>query len=58
MYVKAQMKYADKTGALYTLVIGEDEMNNNAANLKSMTNGESMLVTLEAECIANSIERG
>ncbi len=56
--VKAQMKYADKTGALYTLVIGEDEMNNNAANLKSMTNGGSMLVALDAQAIANSIERG
>ena len=53
--VKAQMKYADKTGALYTLVIGEDEMNNNAANLKSMTNGGSLMVKLDAAEIADSI---
>jgi histidyl-tRNA synthetase len=56
--VKAQMKYADKTGARYTLVIGDDEMNNNAANLKSMTNGGSVLVSLDADSIINSIERG
>ena len=55
--VKAQMKYADKTGALYTLVIGEDEMNNNAANLKSMQGGDSMMVQLDAESIADSIRR-
>jgi histidyl-tRNA synthetase len=56
--VKAQMKYADKTGALYTLVIGDEEMSNNAANLKSMQNGESVMVQLDAESIANSMQRG
>ena len=56
--VKAQMKYADKTGALYTLVIGDEEMQNNAANLKSMQNGESVMVQLDAESIVNAIQRG
>ncbi|MBQ1821565.1 MAG: histidine--tRNA ligase [Clostridia bacterium] len=56
--VKAQMKYADKTGARFTMVIGEDEMNNNAATLKSMKGGDSMQVPLDAESIANLIERG
>lgn len=56
--VKAQMKYADKTGARFTMVIGEDEMNNNAATLKSMQGGDSMQVPLDAESIANLIERG
>ena len=56
--VKAQMKYADKTGALYTLVIGDEEIKNDAANMKSMTNGESVMVRLDADEIANSIQRG
>ena len=56
--VKAQMKYADKTGALYTLVVGDEEMQNGAANLKSMQNGESRMVGLDAHEIANSIQRG
>ncbi|MBR0437006.1 MAG: ATP phosphoribosyltransferase regulatory subunit, partial [Clostridia bacterium] len=53
--VKAQMKYADKTGALYTLVIGEEELNEGAANLKSMMNGGSILVKLDAAAIADMI---
>ena len=56
--VKAQMKYADKTGALYTLVIGDEEISNNAANLKSMANGDSMQVQLDVESIMNAIRRG
>ena len=52
------MKYADKTGARYTLVIGDEEMQNGAANLKSMANGDSMLVKLDAESIANLMQRG
>ena len=53
--VKAQMKYADKTGALYTLVVGEEELKDGAANLKSMQNGGSILVKLEASAIADMI---
>ena len=53
--VKAQMKYADKIGALYTLVIGEEELNEGAANLKSMMNGGSILVKLDAAAIADMI---
>jgi histidyl-tRNA synthetase len=53
--VKAQMKYADKTGAQYTLVIGDEEIQNGAANMKSMQNGGSVLVRLDAAEIANMI---
>ncbi len=38
--LKAQMKYADKIGAHYTMVLGEDEIKNNKAVLKNMKNGE------------------
>ena len=37
--VKAQMKYADKTAAEYTAVIGDDEIEAAAAELKNMANG-------------------
>lgn len=38
--LKAQMKYADKIGAKYTVVIGDDEIKNGKVNIKNMTTGE------------------
>ncbi len=38
--VKAQMKYADKIKAEYTMVIGDDEITSKSAQLKDMSNGE------------------
>lgn len=38
--LKAQMKYADKLGAKYSVVIGETEIAENKAKLKNMTTGE------------------
>ena len=37
--VKAQFKYADKTGAYFTAVIGESEMASGACNIKRMSDG-------------------
>ena len=45
--VKAQMKYADKLGAKYTLIIGDDEINNNLYKIKNMSNGEITEVAYE-----------
>lgn len=42
--VKAQFKYADKTGAKYTAVIGESEMQSGTCNLKRMSDGETFAV--------------
>ena len=53
--VKAQMKYADKTGARYTLVIGDEELKQGLANMKSMQNGGSLMVKLHAAEIADMI---
>ncbi len=39
--LKAQMKYADKIGAKYTMVLGDDEIANGKAKVKNMDNGES-----------------
>jgi len=40
--VKAQMRYADKLGARFTAVIGEDELAAGRAKLKNMAGGEAV----------------
>lgn len=45
--LKAQMKYANKTGALFTVVLGEDEIKNGAARVKCMADGTETELTLE-----------
>ena len=47
--LKAQMKYADKCGARFTVVIGDNELDRGAAALKDMASGES------AECAFRDI---
>ncbi len=44
--VKAQMKYANKIGAKYTVVIGDSELEQNSIALKDMETGESETVAL------------
>lgn len=44
--VKAQMKYANKISAAYTLVIGDNELESGRAELKNMTDGSSSSVEL------------
>lgn len=44
---KAQLKYANKTGARYMILLGEDELKANKANIKNMTTGESLLVDID-----------
>ncbi len=44
--LKAQMKYADKIGARYTMVLGDNEIEQGKANLKNMDNGEVTEVEL------------
>lgn len=45
--VKAQMKYADKLGAVYSLVIGDNEVESNKAVLKNMLTGETKDINLD-----------
>lgn len=45
--VKAQMKYADKIGALYTLVLGDSELESRKAMLKNMQTGEQSEISLD-----------
>ncbi|MGI6279091.1 MAG: histidine--tRNA ligase [Acutalibacteraceae bacterium] len=44
--LKAQMKFAGKTGAKYTLVLGDNEIVKDTANLKNMETGEETPVSL------------
>ena len=39
--LKAQMKYADKIGAKYTMVLGDDEIASGKAKVKNMDSGEA-----------------
>lgn len=45
--LKAQMKYADKSGFAYTVVLGDDEITQKRATLKRMSDGESVFVELD-----------
>lgn len=45
--VKAQMKFANKLGAEYTMVLGDTEIDENKASLKNMQTGETTEVQLD-----------
>lgn len=53
--VKAQMKYANKLGANYTVIIGSQELEDNQAKVKNMDTGEQTELALNqiAEYIIN-----
>ena len=44
--LKAQMKYADRIGAAYTMVLGDDEIAAGEADLRRMSDGEKRKVSL------------
>jgi len=45
--LKAQMKYADKFKARYTVILGEDELNRGVAMVRNMTTGSQEEVALD-----------
>ena len=45
--LKAQMKFADKIGAKYTMVLGDDEIASGKAKIKNMDSGEATETELE-----------
>ena len=51
--IKAQMKYANKIGAVYTMVIGDNELNDGKARLKEMESGEEKEMLLNDKFTAN-----
>ncbi len=44
--LKAQMKYADKTGVLYSVIIGTDEIEKGVAQVKYMADGSKFDISL------------
>ena len=46
--LKAQMKYANKIGAAYTLIIGDSEIDAGVAQLRNMQSGEQTEVNLDS----------
>ncbi len=55
--LKAQMKYADKKGALYTVIIGDSELESGKAQLKDMKNSTQTEIELDniVEYVLNAI---
>ncbi len=51
----AQMKYANKLGAEYVIVIGEDEIKKNMCKVKNMESGEEVECKLDPDEIENVI---
>ncbi len=49
--LKAQLRYADKIGAVYSLVVGSDEIKNNEAVVKSMQTDEKFTVRLDSNFV-------
>ena len=49
--LKAQMKYADKIGAQYSIVLGDDEIANGEAVLKNMKTGEKKKISLNDDFV-------
>jgi len=45
--LKAQMKYADKLGAKYSIALGDDEIESGKAVLKNMETGEQKEISLD-----------
>ncbi len=54
--LKAQMKYADKIGAAYTTVIGDEEIQKGVVNVKNMKSGEQKEVKISD--IKKTVEEG
>jgi len=48
--LKAQMKYANKIGAKYTMVLGDDEIERDSAKIKNMSSGVETDVSLNDIC--------
>lgn len=51
--LKAQMKYAGKIGAKFTMVLGDNELEAGRAELKNMETGEKKTVSITAEDFIN-----
>lgn len=53
--VKAQMKYANKIGAKYTIILGDDEITNGNITVKNMENSDTVNIPLDTDEIIKAI---
>ena len=53
--LKAQLKYADKLNARYSLVLGDDEVDQNKAKLKNMADGSETLIDIDPGRLAAAL---
>ena len=53
--LKAQMKYADRIGAKYTMVLGDNELEAGKAELKNMKTGEKVEVSIGGDFVDSYI---
>lgn len=51
--LKSQMKYANKNGALYTVVLGDNELAEGKAKLKDMEKGDEIEIALDSKFVSN-----
>ena len=54
--LRAQMKYADKIDARYSIVLGDNEIEQNTAKVKNMETGDTAEVTLDGHFMEKFIE--
>ena len=54
--LRAQMKYADKIGAQFSMVLGDNEIEQGEAEVKNMTTGEKTMLKLD-ETFAENFSR-
>jgi histidyl-tRNA synthetase len=55
--LKAQMKYADKTGARYTLILGDSEIESGKGQLRSMSDSSQTEIDLnDIDALAASLK--
>ena len=51
------MKYADKIGAKFSMVLGDDEISRNTAVLKNMQTGEKTEISIGEDFISSFMEK-
>ena len=51
--VKAQMKYANKIGSAFSMILGDNELTEGKAKLKNMKSGEETEIALDSSFIDN-----
>lgn len=51
--VKAQMKYANKIGSAFSMILGDNELAEGKAKLKNMKSGEETVIALDSSFIDN-----